>query len=1375
MSKYQFHRLGSDTFQEMVQSLLETKRRNAGTLIQFGSAGADGAREATWTQPINHQDYVRPENCVTDIPKQWVFQVKFHDIGLRGWAGAGAAIIADLKSELEKVVTKYKLTCHHYVLITNVPLTGARGVGTRDKVTKIAADWKTKIPCVEVWDAADLSRMLDNNLSVRAAYDELILPGDVLRALHSQLQFHKNKIESVFRGYLRHLIENESKARADEAGDDDPLPLSKVFIDQTLQLDKQCVPECYRADVEMWAAEASCDNEYPSVIPEDLDIVSSAFPLLLGAQEKVMLLAGPGYGKSTITQFLTLYHAGRIIDRGFASALAKRLKLPPNWTPEYLDASCAIRFPFRVELRRYAKWRKAHANDSTPIGIASYIARQLIAGTVESNLTQDDIFNLISQNPALLILDGLDEVPNKDDRDTILKDCDSFLYRCAGENVDLQVVMSSRPQGYHGEFDRFQPLRWIINDLTEKDFFQYSSDWITERIKNPDERAEAEERIKRGMSSDAVRRLATTLLQATVMLTIVRKRNDIPEERHKLFEKYVDVVFQREKTKNDLIARYEPELKLLHEMVGYQIHEAVARGEAGVIPEKKFKDLVWIVWRLIRGDERINAIPSQEIQSIYDLSTDRLVFLSGKGTSQSDIDFVIQPYREFFAANYMASHGDADPDKVFKCLVERGPYWQQVLRFFAAIAMPAQRISWALNAAIATDNTSEIEDLERRLPARRAVLFSLPEFGRLQFDQFRKIIAGCMPECEWWSWVRQEWTISIIGSLRSGEAWKELWKAFHGTRNPAYGSKSYALSLFSQVIPKDSAEFPDFINFVSSSLSDSALARSAIEICLQQELSVDFNLANEELLFEVISTLPYRRRFRRQAVNARILKHLPRPLAVRVLCTLQDRIPGLDQEQNIWTFMGLPVHENPFTIAEVTEASSEPVIIVTPPAWLRITVQGQRSLTEILNPGGTYATYINALFEALQSPNDPTLYRKAACAMNELKDKPSWNIRCDYILGPSPDHFESVPSWLAYKSEMRALFSNPQDASILYDLASTFGNTAKKAGNEWMTLLFPPAEWDLLVSHGLLSAEFITTLRKSKCAKLAELINDPWVLITLIRYSHLPSTTIDIPFCKLMRIAIELHNQGRLIDSAIASDTLALANIEKIIPDELHHLINAIQNLPKFPVTWARPLIEVALATTGIDLRIVSNFWSALNADREEVVWLHPICLANTGKYQAVITELVKLNSDAALDLTVPITSHVHDLLPEISMEINRRAASGLLTSGVSALRRKTLVRCLLRSKPTIEEMKIYGENHVFKAIIESFPLSQIQIAERINAMPQTLTKEEFSTLRVELKRLLSQKEHYPPEIAAAALDALIQLDIAICPPISETNWQIGA
>ena len=105
MSKYSFDRMGHDNFESMAQALLEKERRGYGQLIQFGP-GKDGAREATWTQPPDHPKYLRPANEKSDVPKEWVFQVKYHDIGLRGWQTARETVLKELDLELDKIVNK---------------------------------------------------------------------------------------------------------------------------------------------------------------------------------------------------------------------------------------------------------------------------------------------------------------------------------------------------------------------------------------------------------------------------------------------------------------------------------------------------------------------------------------------------------------------------------------------------------------------------------------------------------------------------------------------------------------------------------------------------------------------------------------------------------------------------------------------------------------------------------------------------------------------------------------------------------------------------------------------------------------------------------------------------------------------------------------------------------------------------------------------------------------------------------------------------------------------------------------------------------------------------------------------------------------------
>lgn len=161
-------------------------------------------------------------------------------------------------------------------MITNVPFTGARNVGTRDQVTALAKKWGRHIPEIYVWDAADLSSMLDVNEDVRTAYIDTILVGDTLKAIYNEATSKANRKQGAFKAYLKFVTDHEGSARAEEAGDEPDLPLAEVFIDLSLRVQDTN----YEFPIPMeWLAREykSKPNANAVLLPESLMQVRASF------------------------------------------------------------------------------------------------------------------------------------------------------------------------------------------------------------------------------------------------------------------------------------------------------------------------------------------------------------------------------------------------------------------------------------------------------------------------------------------------------------------------------------------------------------------------------------------------------------------------------------------------------------------------------------------------------------------------------------------------------------------------------------------------------------------------------------------------------------------------------------------------------------------------------------------------------------------------------------------------------------------------------------------------------------------------------------------------------------------------------------------
>jgi hypothetical protein len=64
-------------------------------------------------------------------------------------------------------------------------------------------------------------------------------------------------------------------------------------------------------------------------------------------------------------------------------------------------------------------------------------------------------------------------------------------------------------------------------------------------------------------------------------------------------------------------------------------------------------------------------------------------------------------------------------------------------------------------------------------------------------------------------------------------------------------------------------------------------------------------------------------------------------------------------------------------------------------------------------------------------------------------------------------------------------------------------------------------------------------------------------------------------------------------------------------------------------------------------------------------------------------------------------------------------------------------------------------------------------MADKILSMPQALAEADYVSLRTALGKMIESPHEFPEGIAAAAIDALIKMDVANREPLAESMWQV--
>jgi len=666
---YNFYSLNPRTFEQLIQALARKLLGNG--MITFGD-GPDGGREAVFD---GKTFFAGHDDCRDG---HWVLQAKFksradhtqdeHQVNFK-WVQK--EFLREMKKFASRKVKKgYP---DNYLFFTNVVLTPAPGTGGRDKIEDLVNQYTKKIPYIKIFGYDDMCGFLDNNRDVATAYSSFILPGDILYKLYELLPVNRpsSRNHSQLLGrFLEAEFREDIQSRLDHAGKmtTDKVHLEKVFVDLYATPD--------------------------GIVPKENDKDQKRFlELCLGVGNDILrpdsragryvLTGGPGYGKSTMTQFLCQVYRAYFLKN--LDTCATPLPEIPGFITEFekimLMVPTCYRFPVRFLLKDFAGWlaeQKAKKDNHTLLMYLKYRLEKKGPGTT---IEIGDIEQLLGKLSFVFIFDGLDEVPATSNREEVLTEIRSFieidLRRCDG---DALIIATTRPQGYTNEFDRSGYSHLTLADLPARDCLTYLDRLLTAIDPLVEEREKHLDILKNALDHDITSNLMKTPLQVSIMAILVKSGGEPPRYKYDLFTEYYHIILKRERQKN--VCRVLNEnpgyIDHIHNRLGYFLQLAAEQKEnpAAHISREEFGNLIAAYLRSLGvSKEEVEALTGQIIQAVME----RLVFL--EEVVEGRVGFNIRSLQEYFAANYYIK--DQEDEIIRKRLkyLCKSAYWRNTFLF----------------------------------------------------------------------------------------------------------------------------------------------------------------------------------------------------------------------------------------------------------------------------------------------------------------------------------------------------------------------------------------------------------------------------------------------------------------------------------------------------------------------------------------------------------------------------------------------------------------------------------------------------------------------------------------------------------------------
>ena len=432
---------------------------------------------------------------------------------------------------------------------------------------------------------------------------------------------------------------------------------------------------------------------------------------LLNRHERLVLMGDPGSGKSTFVNFVAMCLAGAWLDDPQANFLRLTAPLPDKEgkdAEEPQEWTAGLLLPLLVTLRDFAA---RGLPQSGAEGKAKHLWNYLVQD-LEENLQGAFVEGLqqhLQEHGGLLLLDGLDEVPEAEQRRAQIKqaveDFRQLFPKC-------RLLVTSRTYAYQEQNWKLSGFHEaVLAPFSEGQIRRFVDRWYahvaTMRGMKPDDAQGRAELLKRAIfHSDRLYSFAERPLLLTLMASLHAWRGgSLPEKRGELYAEATDLLldwWERAKVVRSGERQVVIEQPSLTEMLkigkdcleqvlytlAFEAHEAQPDLEGTAnLPEEK------LVAALIRHSQNKDLRPARLIEFLSDRAGLLLPHANQVYT------FPHRTFQEYLAACYVTGQEEY-PDNIAELARKEPQRWREVVLLAAARVATAAPMIWSLADAL---------------------------------------------------------------------------------------------------------------------------------------------------------------------------------------------------------------------------------------------------------------------------------------------------------------------------------------------------------------------------------------------------------------------------------------------------------------------------------------------------------------------------------------------------------------------------------------------------------------------------------------------------------------------------------------------------